>query len=358
VCWPFGRSPCAVLALAGIADQFADLLISVTTFFRDSEAFEIIARDILPQIFMEREADQAIRVWVSGCATGEEAYSFAILLLEEAARHGALPPMQVFGSDLDARALAAAREGRFPLAIEADVSEERLRRFFTREGEYYRVRQEVRDLVLFAVHDLLEDPPFSHVDLISCRNVLIYLDRDLQEQVIRTFSYALNPGGYIFVGASETADNPAGLFRCIDRTARIYQSTATVGEKPRLLPRLLGPVRVREPMMQVGRPMSPTVAPLEQMAPPSILIDDARVPPRMSDMQSERLERPRACSSMETINRYREFAEECERLAKEAKSERHRAILQKMAETWRTLAAEAEKKSAAAHKGPSRPQLN
>jgi two-component system, chemotaxis family, CheB/CheR fusion protein len=104
-----------------------------------------------------------------------------------------------------------------------------------REGDHYRVRQEVRDIILFAVHDLLKDPPFSHVDLISCRNVLIYLDRELQEQVCSTFQYALNPGGFLFLGASETADYPPGLFRCINRTARIYQSTAVPGEKPRLL---------------------------------------------------------------------------------------------------------------------------
>jgi two-component system, chemotaxis family, CheB/CheR fusion protein len=261
-----------------------DLLISVTTFFRDTGAFERIAKDVIPQLFQGKEADETIRIWVSGCATGEEAYTFAILLLEEAAKHPLRPPIQVFGSDLDSRALASAREGRFPLAIEADVSEDRLRRFFTREGDHYRIRQEVRDVVLFAVHDLLKDPPFSHIDLISCRNVLIYLDRELQEQVISTFHYALNPAGYVFLGASETADNPAGLFRCIERTARIYQSTALVGDKARLLPRLLGPVRIREQVAQLGRAVSPTVAlgeaamhrrAIEQVAPPSILIDES-----------------------------------------------------------------------------------
>ena len=163
-----------------------------------------------------------------------------MLLLEEAARHEIRPSMQVFGSDLDARALAPGREGRYPLAIEADVSEERLRRFFTREGDHYRVRQELRDIVLFAVHDLFKDPPFSHVDLISCRNLSIYLDRDLQEQVCNTSTMLLMPEGYVFLGPSEIADNPPGLFRCVDRNARIYQSTAAVpGDKPRLLPRLL-----------------------------------------------------------------------------------------------------------------------
>jgi two-component system, chemotaxis family, CheB/CheR fusion protein len=262
-----------------------DLLISVTTFFRDAETFDKLAKAVIPELFKDKKADETVRVWVSGCATGEEAYSFAMLLLEEAARHPARPPIQVFGSDLDARALASAREGRFPIAIETDVKEERLRRFFAREGDHYRVRQELRDIVLFAVHDMLRDPPFAHVDLISCRNVLIYLDRELQEQLISTFHYALNPGGYLFLGASESADNPPGLFRTLDRTARIYQSTARAGDKPRLLPRLLGPVRVREQHVQLGRAVSPTVAlgeaamhrrALEQVAPPSMLVDETQ----------------------------------------------------------------------------------
>ncbi len=261
-----------------------DLLISVTTFFRDGERFHKLAQDILPELFKDKPADETLRVWVCGCATGEEAYSFAILLLEEAARHQIRRPIQVFGSDLDARALASAREGRFPLSIEADLSEERLRNFFDREGEHYRVRQEVRDIVLFAVHDLLKDPPFSHVDLISCRNVMIYLDRELQEQVCSTFHYALKPGGYLFLGASETAENPPGLFRVIDRAARVYQSTAAPGDKPRLLPRLLGPVRIREQISQLERPIGPTAAlgeaamhrrALEQVAPPSMLVDES-----------------------------------------------------------------------------------
>src|SRR5262249_29330931 len=200
-----------------------DLLISVTTFFRDAEAFEVIAKDALPELFKEKDPREPLRVWVCGCATGEEAYSMAILLLEEAAHHELRPSIQIFGSDLDSRALAYAREGRFPAAIEADVTEERLRRFFVHEGDPYRVRQEGRDIVLFAIHDLLKDPPFSHVDLISCRNVLIYLDRDLQEQVCTTLHYALNPAGYLLLGPSEPADHPPGLFRTIDRNARLYQ---------------------------------------------------------------------------------------------------------------------------------------
>src|SRR5262252_9685626 len=261
----------------------ADLLISVTTFFRDHYAFEALATQVLPSLFEGREMDATLRVWVSGCATGEEVYSIAMLLQEEATKHELRPPIQIFGSDLDARALAVAREGRYPASIEADVSEERLRRFFVKEGDHYRVRQEVRDIILFAVHDVLKDPPFSHVDLISCRNVLIYLDRDLQDQVCNTFHYALNPGAFLLLGAAETADNPPGLFRTVDRNARIYKSITQTGDRPRLLPRLVGPVTIRDQTALVGRHVSPTVALseaalhrriLEQVAPPSILVDD------------------------------------------------------------------------------------
>jgi len=261
----------------------SDLLISVTTFFRDREAFESLRKDVLPQL-VERDPTDPLRVWVPGCATGEEAYTLAMLLMEEASKLDLRPPIQVFGSDLDARALTVAREGRYPATIEADVSEERLRRFFTREGDGYRVRQDLRDIVLFAVHDLLKDPPFSRVDLISCRNVLIYMDRELQEQVCTTFHYALNPGGFLLLGTSETADNPPGLFRTIDRTARLYQSTSHPGDKPRALPRLLGPVRVREHVAQLTRGLTPSAAltdaamhrrAIEKVAPPSVLVDEA-----------------------------------------------------------------------------------
>ncbi|MBV9236977.1 MAG: PAS domain-containing protein [Xanthobacteraceae bacterium] len=270
----------------------ADLLISVTTFFRDNEVFEALKAGVLPGLFDLKEPAAPIRVWVPGCATGEEAYTIAILLLEEAARHEIRPPIQVFGSDLDARALAIAREGRFPIAIEADVSEDRLRRFFTREGDQYRVRQEVRDIVLFASHSVLRDPPFSRIDLISCRNLLIYLDRELQEQTCSTFHYALNPGGYLLLGASETADYPPGLFRTVDRKARIYQSAAQPGDKPRLLPRLLGTLGLHEDAGHVARNLNPAAAvneaalhrqAIEEVAPPSILVDQSHRAVHLSD---------------------------------------------------------------------------
>jgi two-component system, chemotaxis family, CheB/CheR fusion protein len=268
-----------------------DLLISVTSFFRDQHAFAALA-NLLPAIFASKGAGQSIRAWVAGCATGEEAYSMAILLLEQAARQELRPQIQVFGTDLDVRALTAAREGRYPAAIEVDVSEVRLRRFFSREGDQYRVRQELRDVIIFALHDLLKDPPFSHIDLVSCRNVLIYLDRELQEQVCSTFHYSLNPGGYLFLGAAEMADNSSSFFRNVDRHARIYQSTLPPGAKAQLLPRLLGPIRVREQMPPLPHIVNPTAAlseaaahrhAIEQIAPPSILVDDMHRVLHLSD---------------------------------------------------------------------------
>jgi two-component system CheB/CheR fusion protein len=260
-----------------------DLLISVTTFFRDADAFEALKKLVVPQIIDGKDANENVRVWVPGCATGEEAYSIAMVLLEEASRREIRPGIQVFGSDLDARALALGREGLYPAAIEADVSEERLRRFFTREGDHYRVRRELRDIVLFASHSLLKDPPFSRIDLVSCRNLLIYLDRELQQQVCSTFHYALNSGGFLLLGSSETADNPPGMFRTIDRKCRIYQSTATPDDKPRVLPRLLGGLAIHEHHIAPGRPLTPAAAlneaashrqALEKVAPPSVLVDE------------------------------------------------------------------------------------
>jgi two-component system, chemotaxis family, CheB/CheR fusion protein len=260
---------------------FADLLISVTTFFRDTNAFEKLTALVIPRLFDEKGAADTIRVWVAGCATGEEAYSIAILLLEEASRHEIRCGLQVFASDLDDNALAVAREGRYPVAIEADMTEERLRRFFTREGDHYRVTRELRDMVLIARHSFLKDPPFSRVDLISCRNVLIYLDREVQSQVCTTFHFALQRSGYLFLGSSENADSPIGAFRNIDREARIYQR-ASIPSEVRITARTGVGTFGLEPM--ASRTKTAFRAPLEagvhrealeRLAPPSIIVDES-----------------------------------------------------------------------------------
>lgn len=263
---------------------FGDLLISVTTFFRDPVAFKRLSEIVIPQIFEAKDANayDTIRVWVPGCATGEEAYSIAMLLLEEANRRDSSAEIQVFGSDLDVGALATAREGRYPLAIEADVSEERLRRFFVRESDHYQVTRELRDLMLFSRHSLLKDPPFSKLDLISCRNLLIYLDRELQQQVCATFHFALRPGGHLFIGPAETAENPPGLFQLVEREARIYQRSPATQNNIRLVQTLTVAPQRLEPLPT--RPQMPFRSPneaaahreaLEKLASPSVLVDEA-----------------------------------------------------------------------------------
>jgi len=199
-----------------------DLLISVTNFFRDPEAFAALEAE-LPRLFAGKKADESVRVWVAGCATGEEAYSIAMLLAEQAGRLSAPPSVQVFATDLDEAALRSAREGLYPETIAADVSEERLRRFFTQDHGRYRVNRALREAVLFAVHDLLKDAPFSHLDLVSCRNLLIYLNHTAQRRALELFYFALEAGGRLFLGSAETVDEGVGgLFRPLDRKHRLY----------------------------------------------------------------------------------------------------------------------------------------
>ncbi len=195
---------------------FEDLLITVTEFFRDPEVFEALATRIIPEIFQRKGDGDRVRVWSVGCSTGEEAYSLAILLLEEAARRQVHPHLQIFASDLHESSLKKAREGLYPDSIAADVSEERLNRYFLKEEGAYRVRKEVRELVVFAPHNLLSDPPFSHVDLVVCRNLLIYLQRGVQQDIIALFHYALSLDGILVLGSSETVDH-SDLFVCEDK---------------------------------------------------------------------------------------------------------------------------------------------
>jgi len=198
-----------------------DLLIGVTHFFRDQESFAALEANI-PQLFAGRRKEDQIRVWVAGCATGEEAYSIAMLLCEHAERLDHPPSIQIFASDLDDQAIHDARDGLYPTTIEADVSLERLRRFFNRDHGRYRVKKNLREKVLFAAHNLLRDPPFSRVDLISCRNLLIYLNLKAQEQVFDIFHFALRGGGLLFIGTAETGGNVQSLFSPVDAKHRLY----------------------------------------------------------------------------------------------------------------------------------------
>lgn len=198
-----------------------DLLIGVTHFFRDQDAFAALEANI-PQIFAGRRPTDQIRVWVAGCASGEEAYSVAMLLCEHAERLEQPPSIQIFATDLDEHAIQDARAGLYPRTIEADISQERLRRFFDRDPARYRVKKTLRERILFAAHNLLRDPPFSRVDLISCRNLLIYLNRTAQEQVFDLFHFALKPGGLLFIGGSETGGNVQSLFSAVDQKHGLF----------------------------------------------------------------------------------------------------------------------------------------
>ena len=213
-----------------------DLLISVTSFFRDTEAFEAIEKDIVPKLFKGKSRSDSVRVWVAGCATGEEAYSVAMLLAEHIEGSIDAPSVQVFATDIDEWAIARGREALYTLNDAADVSPERLRHFFVKEGDGYRIRRELREIVLFATHNLIKDPPFSHLDLITCRNLLIYLNRSAQERVTQVLHFALNPGGYLFLGTSESVDSAAGLFVSVDKEHRIYQSREVEARLPTPLP--------------------------------------------------------------------------------------------------------------------------
>ncbi|MBZ0231494.1 MAG: PAS domain-containing protein [Deltaproteobacteria bacterium] len=197
-----------------------DFLISVTNFFRDPEAYEALEQHVIPRLFQHRGHDQ-VRVWVAGCASGEEAYSIAILLAEHAATISA-PMPQVFATDIDETALAEARTDRYPESIALDVRADRLERFFERDGGSYRVRKELREIILFSPHNVLRDPPFSRLDLVTCRNLLIYLNRDAQDRVLDMFHFGLRPEGYLFLGSSETAESTAQQFAVIDAKQRIY----------------------------------------------------------------------------------------------------------------------------------------
>lgn len=207
---------------------FRELLIGVTAFFRDPDAFDSLREKVLPNLFKNPAAEDCLRIWVAGCASGQEAYTMAMLCREVMDEIGpTLPAVQIFATDIDERALAVARAGIYPVGIEEQISPERLKRFFVKKGKRYHVRKEIREMVLFSVHNLISDPPFSRQDLISCRNLLIYLGSHLQTKLIPLFHYALRPSGFLFLGPSENITAHAELFRALDVKQRISQRKGT-----------------------------------------------------------------------------------------------------------------------------------
>ena len=284
--------------------MFNDILIGVTNFFRDRDAWVALEKKVIPALLEKKKSEEGIRVWSIGCATGEEAYSLAILLFEQAAKLDFRPRIQVFASDLDESSIAHAREGIYPAAIEADLSPEQLERFFTSEGEYYRVKRELRDAVLFTNHNVLRDPPFSRQDLITCRNVLIYLQREVQENVFDIFHYALNTGGYLFLGSSELAEHLPELFNVVDKSHRIYQARPWSGEKVHMPMLPASPRHGRGPQENPNdvRPLVRFMGnvpedvhrrALERNAPPSLIINERSMIVHVSETAGRYLQQPK-----------------------------------------------------------------
>jgi two-component system CheB/CheR fusion protein len=211
---------------------FRDLLIGVTDFFRDAEAFRALESFVVPRLFEGKGADDEVRAWVAGCATGEEAYSIAILLREHMDTIRAFPKVQIFATDIDNSAMTIARTARYPKTLVNEVSPERLKRFFVQEGAIYHIVKDLRDMCIFSSHSVIRDPPFSRLDLISCRNLLIYLKPGLQSQVFPLFHYALRPGGYLFLGRSENIARYTDLFIPLDKANRVFRRRDLVARPP------------------------------------------------------------------------------------------------------------------------------
>ncbi len=276
---------------------FRELLIGVTAFFRDPETFEHLAEEVLPKLFENRKPDDPVRIWVPGCASGEEAYTIAMLCHEHAAEvvktfgggneesklltSSATPTFQIFASDIDERALATARQGIYPIGIAENVSEQRLKRFFVKKGKRYHVVKELRESILFSPHNLISDPPFSRQDLISCRNLLINLGPHLQKKLIPLFHYSLRPGGYLLLGPSENISTHGELFRTVDAKHRISQRKGTaIGRNAPLalrsttggLIRPPGSSPLDEDRTDLVQVMQRIV--LDEFAPKSVVIDE------------------------------------------------------------------------------------
>lgn len=272
-----------------------DVLINVTRFFRDPGLWESLRNNVLPILFQNRPPEKPVRIWCAGCSTGEEAYTLAITVLEYMSQNGIDSPLQVFGTDASEQSIEAARIAIYPETLTADVSPERLRRYFVKVDRGYQVSKRVRDACIFARQNLANDPPFSHIDILSCRNVMIYFNQALQRQVMLTFHYALEAGGYILLGMSEGLREYGDVFSTIDRKHKIYMKTGAhlpyhyEYEPPRsfaapILPGLLnGPTSDLEntvwPELELQRAADRIV--MARFGPPGLIIDE-----RMNILQS------------------------------------------------------------------------
>lgn len=262
---------------------FKDLLINVTSFFRDPEAFEALREEILPRLFDKKPDNHVFRVWVSGCATGEEAYSIAMVFREYMNTIKRDLKVQIYATDIDEEAIVAARAGLYPDGVAADVPPEALRKFFLKEDAGYRVKKDIREMIIFAVQNVIKDPPFTKLDLLSCRNLLIYLEPELQERLIPVFHYALLPGGVLFLSSSENIGNFSDIFKPINRKWKFFERKTGVLLTPQLMvktpSRIYGKVAV-EPIehFKFAKPASFTQliqnVLFQAYVPPSVLSDE------------------------------------------------------------------------------------
>ena len=263
---------------------FKELLIGVTNFFRDSAAWDQLRDQAIPALLASRTPGQALRAWVPGCSTGEEAYSLAIVLKEavEETKPKAKFTIQIFATDLDKDAIEKARQGVFPANIAADISEKRLKRFFSKEENGYQVRKEIREMVIFAPQNLIMDPPFTKLDILSCRNLLIYLTPEVQKKLIPLFHYSLLPGGILFQGSAETIGDFTALFATMGGKSRLFQRTETVMRPEQIsFPTSFGAVRPTnsEASSAMTKPPASLQALADQLvlqsyAPPAVLTNE------------------------------------------------------------------------------------
>ncbi|MEJ2254630.1 MAG: chemotaxis protein CheB [Nitrospirota bacterium] len=262
---------------------FQDMLIGVTNFFRDRLAFEALEKKVLPAILKGRSPDNPVRVWVPGCSTGEEAYSIAMVMLDAMERMNVHVPLQVFGTDVDPEAIEHARTGRYSENIAQDVGPERLKTYFSKENEEWQVKSHLREKAVFAVQNLSKDPPFSQLDLISCRNVLIYMDEELQGKLMLIFHYSLKKGGFLWLGTSETVGSNTDLFAPVDVKQKIFRRREAPGGVHAYPLEMFGRAeeraRARMPEFRGEKPVKrmarmAETAILEHLAPASVLVNE------------------------------------------------------------------------------------
>ena len=258
---------------------YRDLLIGVTSFFRDPGAFKALQEQVIPRLVDGRAANEEVRVWVPGCSTGEEAYSIAILIKERLVELKVYSQVKIFATDIDAKAIMQARAGVYPASIVADVSPERLSHFFVQEAgsDTYRVQKFIRDMLIFSEQDVIASPPFSRVDLISCRNLLIYMGGDLQNKLISLFHYALAPGGCLFLGTSETAGGSRNLFVPLDLKAKLYERAEPGVGRARVAARGRSPMAAMRVTASPapGRPREARRDPLRELTERTLLLQHA-----------------------------------------------------------------------------------